>query len=155
MSNYNLIREQFRNQGYDERSELTEYELNRVLDKMSQANYNRMEFDRSVSQELYEQTPKARDGRVAVKDFINTILLAHEALKNHIDYHSEKARQLPPSQEKAEFIEATQQFEQDYALLTRSFNINAPQVRGFDQRGDMVGAGLGNNSQFIHNPTQI
>mgnify|MGYP006897121857 CR=1 FL=1 len=55
------------------------------MDRIILNNVGIPEFDRSVTQEMFEQTPKNNDEQVEIKTFIGTILKAHVALEKHID----------------------------------------------------------------------
>lgn len=55
-----------------------------MLDKICRKNIRLHEFDRSISQELFEQASKEGEEKVLIKDYIEVILKAHTLLKKNI-----------------------------------------------------------------------
>jgi hypothetical protein len=55
------------------------------MDQLVQLNAGFSEFDREVAEQLWEHTTKNPEGRVLLKDYIQTIIDARSILKENID----------------------------------------------------------------------
>ena len=69
----------------NEKSKFTEYEINRAMDQLMQLNTSASEFDREVAEQLWEHTTKTPEGKVLLKDYIQTIIDARGILRENID----------------------------------------------------------------------
>lgn len=55
------------------------------MDRLRSQNMGQGEFDRSVSSELWEETPKQPNGGVLLREYIETIVKGQTILENEIE----------------------------------------------------------------------
>jgi hypothetical protein len=80
MSLFQLILVHFASTGCTKDDQVTHSHLTQLLDRISNANCGLSPFDRDIAQQLWEHTHKSSDGRVQLKDFIQTVIDARNIL---------------------------------------------------------------------------
>lgn len=84
MSTYHHILFQFKKLNLQDNSKLTEFEINNAVDTLASQNSHLIQFNRDISIQIWQHATKTPEGKVLLKDYIQTLTDAIELLKENI-----------------------------------------------------------------------